>query len=280
MSARIRLFTDEPAIGLRLADDRRKTCDRRADGRDEATDRRRGQRRRFRLRSALFSLLTVALPTSSKLTPLEPFVRPSVSTTVMSFDPVRLRRAYDHLIYEASLAYNVDAALIRSVIQTESAFDTTAVSRAGAAGLMQLMPDVAEKLGVRDRFDPRENIMGGARLLRELLDQYHGNLPLVLAGYNAGAKAVRRFGTVPPFPETRDYVQRVTRLIKEDNSGGNNRPHGPPQGRTLPTNERTECPASALTRKLEDSSRPSASALESKIKRHNIDTLRHRAARA
>jgi soluble lytic murein transglycosylase-like protein len=106
------------------------------------------------------------------------------------------------------------------VIQTESAFDTTAVSRAGAAGLMQLMPDVAEKLGVRDRFDPRENIMGGARLLRELLDQYHGNLPLVLAGYNAGAKAVRRFGTVPPFPETRDYVQRVTRLIKEDNSGG------------------------------------------------------------
>ena len=220
MSARIRLFTDEPALGLRLEDDRRTTCDRRAHTRDETADRRRRQRRRFRLRSALFSLLTVALPSSSKLTPLEHFVQPSVSTTVLSFDPVPLQRAYDRLIHEASVVHNVDAALIRSVIQTESAFDTMAVSRAGAAGLMQLMPAVAEKLGVQDRFDPRDNIMGGAKLLRELLDQYHGNIPLVLAGYNAGAKAVARFGRVPPFPETKHYVQRVTRLIKEDSGGG------------------------------------------------------------
>lgn len=220
MSARIRLFTDEPAVGLRLEGERRATCDRRAHSRDEAADRRRRQRRRFRLRSALFSLLTVALPTSSKVAPLERFVRPRVSTTVTSFDPVPVQRAYDHLIREAALVHNVDAALIRSVIQTESAFDTMAVSRAGAAGLMQLMPAIAERLGVRDRFDPRDNIMGGAKLLRELLDHYHGNLPLVLAGYNAGATAVARFGRVPPFPETRQYVQRVTRLLKEDSSGG------------------------------------------------------------
>jgi soluble lytic murein transglycosylase-like protein len=218
MSPRIRLFTDEPALGLRGAEERREGHDRRARER-LATDRRR-ERRRLRFRSVLFSVLTLALPTSSKLSPFKHVVRPTVSTAVTSFDPVPPERAYDHLIREASAAYDVDAALIRSVIQTESAFDAMAVSRAGAAGLMQLMPAVAEKLGVTDRFDPRDNIMGGARLLRELLDRYHGNLPLVLAGYNAGAAAVARFGAVPPFPETRHYVKRVTRLIKADTSGG------------------------------------------------------------
>jgi soluble lytic murein transglycosylase-like protein len=210
---------DEPAVGLRRADERRHVRDRRARERG-LTDRRRKQRRRLRLRSVLFSLLTLALPTSTKLPPVKHVTRPTVSTTVMSFDPISPEQAYDPFIREASAAYDVDAALIRSVIQTESAFDAMALSRAGAGGLMQLMPDVADKLGVTDRFDPRENIMGGARLLRELLDQYHGNLPLVLAGYNAGAAAVERFGSIPPFPETRDYVQRVTRLIKESATGG------------------------------------------------------------
>jgi len=112
--------------------------------------------------------------------------------------------------------YHVDPALIRSVIHAESAFDPSAVSRAGAMGLMQLMPDVAEAFGVEHPFDPRENIMAGARLLRELLDQHHGNIPLVLASYNAGPTAVADWGgVVPPFRETQGYVKRVTGLLAD-----------------------------------------------------------------
>jgi Transglycosylase SLT domain len=214
MAPVLRLFADHPAVGLRIADERRHGGDRRNLER-EAVDRRRRQRRRHRLRSLLFGVLTFALPTSGKVAPLTAVPHARVSALETSFDPVPVERAYDSIIQEASAAYGVDAALIRSVIQIESAFDALAMSRAGAAGLMQLMPDVAERLGVADRFDPRQNIMGGARLLRELLDQYHGNLPLVLAGYNAGAVAVARFQAVPPFPETRHYVERVTRLIKD-----------------------------------------------------------------
>lgn len=204
-------------MGLRHADDRRRH--ERRDHRRGGADRRRHERRRLKLRSALFSVLTLVLPTSAKLTPLAHVVRPSVSTAVTSFDPISPQRAYQPLIREASTRYDVDPALIRSVIQTESAFDTMAVSPAGAAGLMQLMPEVAENLGVVDRFDPRENIMAGTRLLRELIDQHHGNLPLVLASYNAGAKAVARFRAIPPYPETRNYVQRVTQLIATDRGG-------------------------------------------------------------
>jgi soluble lytic murein transglycosylase-like protein len=122
-------------------------------------------------------------------------------------------RAYDEFIREASKRYRVDATLIRSVMQTESAFDALAVSRAGALGLMQLMPDVALQMGVEDPFDPRQNIMGGAKYLRSLLDLYHGNVRLALASYNAGATNVTQYGGVPPFPETQKYVKQVTRLI-------------------------------------------------------------------
>jgi soluble lytic murein transglycosylase-like protein len=121
--------------------------------------------------------------------------------------------AYDALIGEASIRYGVDAALIRSVMQAESAFDALAVSRAGAMGLMQLMPEVAVEFGVDDPFDPRQNVMAGAKYLRRLLNQYGGDLPLVLASYNAGAGVVGQYGGVPPFPETQNYVKRVTNLV-------------------------------------------------------------------
>jgi len=98
-------------------------------------------------------------------------------------------------------------------MQTESAFDALAVSRAGAVGLMQLMPDLASELGVDDPFDPRKNIMGGAKYLRRLLDLHHGNVRLALASYNAGPANVSEYGGVPPFPETRKYVKTVTRLV-------------------------------------------------------------------
>src|SRR6478736_6336874 len=122
------LFMDAPAVGLRHADERRRH--ERRDVQRPGTDRRRHERRRLKLRSALFSLLTLALPTSAKLTPLAHVVRPSVSTAVTSFDPISPKRAYEHLIREASSQYDVDPALIRSVIQTESAFDAMAVSPA------------------------------------------------------------------------------------------------------------------------------------------------------
>jgi soluble lytic murein transglycosylase-like protein len=125
-------------------------------------------------------------------------------------------RAYDTLISEAAALYRVSPTLIRSVMEAESAFNPTAISRAGAMGLMQLMPEVADAFGIADPFDPRENIMGGARLLRELLDSHHNNIRLVLAAYNAGPLAVARYGGVPPFPETRGYVKKIINLIKEE----------------------------------------------------------------
>jgi soluble lytic murein transglycosylase len=136
-----------------------------------------------------------------------------VTTTIDSLVAVPAEHAYDELIREAATRYGVDATLIRSVMQAESAFDALAVSRRGAVGLMQLMPDVADDLAVADPFDPRDNIFGGVRYLRRLLDLYRGNVPLALAGYNAGATRVSEYGGVPPFPETERYVAQVTKLV-------------------------------------------------------------------
>jgi soluble lytic murein transglycosylase-like protein len=99
------------------------------------------------------------------------------------------------------------------VIAVESGFNPRAVSRAGAGGLMQLMPRTAATLGVRDVFDPAENVDGGARHLRALLDRLGNNLPLALAAYNAGEQAVAQHGGIPPYPETRDYVARILRFL-------------------------------------------------------------------
>lgn len=147
---------------------------------------------------------------------------PRVSTTVNSFVAMPPEHAYDAIIREAAAVYGVSATLIRSVVEAESAFDSSALSRAGAMGLMQLMPDTADAFGVVNPFDPRENIMAGTRLLKELLTQYHGNIPLTLAGYNAGSGVVARYGgRVPPFKETKNYVKRITGLIAEASSGDN-----------------------------------------------------------
>jgi soluble lytic murein transglycosylase-like protein len=136
-----------------------------------------------------------------------------VAVSIDSFTPVPPWKAYEGLIKEAARRYRVEAGLIRSVMQTESGFNPVAVSDAGALGLMQLMPELAEELGVTDPFDPRQNIMAGARHLRRLLDLHGGNVTLALASYNAGEGAVARYGAVPPYPETRNYVLKVTRLL-------------------------------------------------------------------
>jgi hypothetical protein len=122
-------------------------------------------------------------------------------------DPARSR--YAGHIREASRRYGVSAALVEAVIRVESAFNPFAVSQKGARGLMQLMPGTAQALGVQDSFDPRENIEGGVRHLRNLIDRYPGDLPRVLAAYNAGAGAVDFYRGIPPFSETRQYIEKV-----------------------------------------------------------------------
>jgi len=112
-------------------------------------------------------------------------------------------------IREISSRHGVDPQLVESVIRAESAFNPTAVSRTGARGLMQLMPRTAVALGVRDSFNPRENIEGGVRHLRYLLDRYPGNVPFAVAAYNAGEGAVDAHRGIPPYAETQQYVQRV-----------------------------------------------------------------------
>ena len=169
------------------------------------------------MRNLLFSALALALPPQMKpgrLNLMAP--QPGVSVSVDNFEAVPAREAYEAIIQEAADAYDLDPALIRSVIETESAYNAVAVSRAGATGLMQLMPGVASNLGVQNLLDPRENIMAGARLLRELLDHHRGNLKMALASYNAGATAVARYRRVPPFPETQAYVRKVTQLFNSN----------------------------------------------------------------
>ncbi len=136
------------------------------------------------------------------------------------FQPVRLRtstrrsykepktRIYDDLIGQTARNRGLPPALVKAVIAAESAFDSQAVSHKGAQGLMQLMPATAVSMGVSNPFEPAQNVSGGARYLREMLDRY-GDVARALAAYNAGPSAVDRYGGIPPYRETRDYVDRV-----------------------------------------------------------------------
>ena len=124
--------------------------------------------------------------------------------------------SYDQIIDKYAEEYRLDPQLIRSMIATESAFNPKAVSRKGAQGLMQLMPATALELGVEDPFDIEQNIDGGARYLRQMLDNFGGNVKVALAAYNAGPGAVERYGgRVPPYPETEQYVNRVLRFSEQ-----------------------------------------------------------------
>ncbi len=127
---------------------------------------------------------------------------------------------FEQAILRHSKEHRLHPALLRAVIKAESDFDPTAISRAGAVGLMQLMPETAVKLDVRNPYDPEENIAGGARHLRYLLDRFHGNLALALAAYNAGEHRVDQYRTLPPIDETRHYVTKVLRFYRAFLSSG------------------------------------------------------------
>ncbi|OAT80445.1 hypothetical protein A6M21_00770 [Desulfotomaculum copahuensis] len=125
--------------------------------------------------------------------------------------PVQL----DGLFNDAAARYGLDPALLKAVARVESGWNPAAFSPAGAQGLMQLMPATAAALGVDNPWDPRQNLEGGARYLRNLLDRYHGRTDLALAAYNAGPGAVDRYGGIPPYRETQQYVRRVAGAQRE-----------------------------------------------------------------
>jgi soluble lytic murein transglycosylase-like protein len=167
------------------------------------------------MRTAVLAAAVSSAPLSRPVVAILPaakIVKPKVEVS-SEFTAVPASEAYDDIIHEASQKYDLDADLIHAVMQAESAFHPYAVSRAGAEGLMQLMPELADEMGVSDAFDPRENIMGGVRYLKRLLSYHKGDLDLALASYNAGPGNVERYGGIPPFRETRNYIKTIKQVL-------------------------------------------------------------------
>lgn len=129
-------------------------------------------------------------------------------------------QSMDAIFEEAARLYDVPLNLLKAMGKAESGFDADAVSPAGAQGVMQLMPATAKSLGVEDPFDARSNIMGGAKYISQKLKQYNGNIDLALAAYNAGSGNVAKYGGVPPFKETRNYIKRIRGYMESDLSTG------------------------------------------------------------
>ncbi|UCD33913.1 MAG: lytic transglycosylase domain-containing protein [Desulfobacterales bacterium] len=142
------------------------------------------------------------VPTSSKY---KIYIKEKSRQSVNTYETDR----YDDLITKASNKYGVSFSLLKALIKTESDFDPWAVSKVGAKGLMQIMPENLKRLNINDPFDPRENIMGGTLYLKQLIKRFNGKLSLALAAYNAGPKMVENYQRIPPFPETEDFVKRV-----------------------------------------------------------------------
>ncbi len=136
-----------------------------------------------------------------------PVSRPA--THIETAAPADIPATYREIINSACTRHGVDPSLVHAIVKVESDFNPYAMSRKGAMGLMQLMPQTAVDMNIKNSFNPIENIDGGVKYLRYLIDRYEGNLSLALAAYNSGETAVKRWGTIPPFKETQNYVKRI-----------------------------------------------------------------------
>jgi soluble lytic murein transglycosylase-like protein len=147
----------------------------------------------------------------------DPGDRGTTNRTLLTRNEIKRRAAsFAELIDEAARRAQVKPALLRAVVEVESAFDPKAISRKGAQGLMQLLPQTAQRYGVRHPFDPSDNLRGGAEYLKDLLRRYDNRVELALAAYNAGIEAVDRYGgAIPPYPETRAYVPAVLSIYRK-----------------------------------------------------------------
>ena len=145
------------------------------------------------------------VPTSSDSSNYKVYIKETPKNSLES-DTTNL---YDHVISEASKKHGVSFSLLKALIKTESDFDPRAVSKAGAMGLMQIMPENIRKLNIKDPFDPKDNVMGGTRYLKQMIHRFEGKLHLALAAYNAGPQAVEQYQRIPPYKETENFVKQV-----------------------------------------------------------------------
>lgn len=161
------------------------------------------------------------MTTISALDALNAAVKASDSITKSNSDSVdfssylNTNKSLDDIYTEASQTYGVSKELLKAMTKQESNFNPNATSRSGAQGLMQLMPSTAASLGVTDSYDPYQNIMGGAKYIRKMLDKYNGDVSLALAAYNAGSNNVDKYGGIPPFAETQNYVAKITGYLQQ-----------------------------------------------------------------
>lgn len=142
-------------------------------------------------------------------TEFDNILKAELSDTSASSESVNTSDKYARLIDMAARKYNISSKIINEVIKAESNYNPDALSSKGAMGLMQLMPDTAKALGIKNAFDPSENIDGGVRYLKNMLNEFGGNLELALAAYNAGPNNVKKYGGIPPFSETQNYVAKI-----------------------------------------------------------------------
>ncbi|MDD6038949.1 MAG: lytic transglycosylase domain-containing protein [bacterium] len=142
-------------------------------------------------------------------TPIDTTVEKTSDFSSLFADALSDKPTLSAIFKEASETYGVDENLLRAIAKAESDFDPNCTSRSGAMGIMQLMPGTAKELGVTDAYDPRQNIMGGAKYIAYMLDRYDGNLQYALAAYNAGGGNVDKYGGIPPFTETQNYVAKI-----------------------------------------------------------------------
>jgi len=145
------------------------------------------------------------VPTSSQSSSYKVYIKETPKKPLESYN----EDLFDHVISEASQTHGISFSLLKALIKTESDFNPRAVSSAGARGLMQLMPENIKTLKIKNPFDPRENIMGGTRYLKQLINRFNGKLPLALAAYNAGPGVVEKYQQIPPFQETENFVKQV-----------------------------------------------------------------------